>query len=64
MTCKAMRSRLLPRMWERISLPQRSWETFGRNLVAVINALHVNPFLATSVKYFCMLLRSWVGADL
>ena len=58
MTCKAMRSRLLLRMWERISLPLSSWKTFGQNLVAVVNALHVDPFLATSVKYFCMFLHS------
>lgn len=65
MTCKAMRLRLLPWIWERLEVPQSSWKNFVGNLDAVVNGLrHADIFLATSVKYSCAFLSSCIEADL
>ena len=57
MTCRAMRLRFLPWVWERLELPPvHSWISIGEMLVrklnVVVNALHTDVFLAASVKYF------------
>ena len=61
MTCRSMRLRLLPWIWERLEVsPQLAWgydrgllEPLGlvRRLNAIGNILHANVFLATNVKY-------------
>ena len=45
MTCRAMRLRLLPWMWDLIEPSDLGW-----NLFAIVNALHADTFLAASVK--------------
>ena len=55
MTCKAMRLRLLPWVWERLELPPpHPWitgdESFAKKLDSVVNALHTDIFLAANVK--------------
>jgi len=53
-TCRAMRLRLMPWIWERLEAsPRRNWssgEDFDRRLSNVANVLHKDAFLATSVK--------------
>ena len=60
MTCRAMRLRLLPWIWERIecfkSVPRCGPEGFPKGLNAMVGALHTDIFLAVSVKYSCALL--------
>ena len=56
-TCKAMRLRLAPWLWEHLELSTRqAWDSAGetavRNLNAIANALRTNTSLTTSVKYF------------
>ena len=69
MTCRTMRSRLLPWILERLEVEmptQCNWssgETVGGRLNTVVNALHANTFMADSVRYFCALLYSWIGAN-
>jgi len=55
MTCKAMRSRLLPWIWEHV---EPSWGNYVGNLNIIANASNADISLASSVKYFCTLLRS------
>ena len=55
MTCKAMRLRLLPWIWEHLESP---FDYMG-NLKMITNASRVDRSLASSVKYFCALLRSY-----
>jgi len=52
-TCRMMRLRLLPRMWEVVSAwsPNREG-SFPRGFNALMGALRVDIFLAASVKYF------------
>ena len=60
-TCKAMWLRLLPWIWERLEASRRNLGTSGDfewKLNAIVSALHADAFVATSVKYFCALLRS------
>jgi len=52
MTCKAMRLRLLPWIWEHL---EPSW---GDYLNRITNAVRVDRSLASSVKYFWALLCS------
>ena len=56
MTCKAMRSRFLPWVWERLELPP-PWSpgtmVLSKKLTALANALHADISLATNVMYFC-----------
>ena len=66
MTCKAMRSRFLPWVWERLELPS-PWSpgtmTLSRKLTALANALHTDISLATNVMYFCAPFLPQVEAD-
>jgi len=55
MTCKAMQLRLLPWIWEHI---EPSFGDYVGNLNRIAYASHVNRSLASSVKYFCAVLRS------
>ena len=58
MTCRAMRLRLLPWVWERLEIPwQNEEEDFARKLNTITNTLRADAYLTTSVKYFCALLR-------
>jgi len=64
MACRTMRLRLLPWIWDLIQPSRR----FGIYLVlwnfnATTRAVHVNRSLATFVRYFRTLLRTWSGAD-
>ena len=55
MTCRAMRLRLLPWVWERLELPPPRnvrGETYERKLGPIAKTFHANVFLAASVKYF------------
>lgn len=68
MTCRAMRLRFLPWIWERLELPPpHDWGprgvNFGKKFNAIANVLHVDAFMATSVKCFCALLRLLARAD-
>ena len=60
MTCRAMRLRLLPWIWEHIecfkSAPSHGSVGLPRVLNAMIGALHMDTFLAASVKCFHALL--------
>jgi len=55
MTCKAMRLRLLPWMWEHL---EPSWDNYVGNLNRIAYASRTDRSVARSVKYFCALLRS------
>ena len=65
MTCRAMRFRFVPWVWERLELP--GWTSpqkmLAKNLSVVVDAFHADMFLATCVKYFCVLPFPRVGAD-
>ena len=68
MTCKAMRFRLMPWIWECVECLESApnWSSEGsvpRKLNSIVSALRADISLATSVKYFCILLSPWVGAD-
>jgi len=68
MTCKAMRLRLLPWIWERIECLEwpPNWNSDGgvpRKLDTIVGALRADISLATSVKYFCTPLSPWIGTD-
>jgi hypothetical protein len=67
MTCRVMRLRLLPWIWERTEAFSGDWKG-GENLVrrhkAIAGALHADPGLATNVKYFRPLICPWVWANL
>ena len=57
MTCKAMRLRLLPWVWERLEFPP-PWSLGGkilaRKLTNLTNILPTDVLLVTNVKYFCL----------
>ena len=55
MTCKAMRLRLLPWIWEHV---EPSWGDHVGNLNRIVYASRVDRSVARSVKYSCALLRS------
>ena len=62
MTCRAMRLRLLPWVWECIALSWRSSEgTSAKNLNTIAYALHGDKFVATSVKYLNAFLITDLG---
>ena len=64
MTCRLMRLRFLPLIWEYIALSRwNSGETLVFNLNVIANALHADKFVATSVKYFRAFLYSRLGTD-
>ena len=57
MTCRAMRLRLVPWIWEYLQLPPpRNQSTRGeiilKKLNIIANALNADTYLATSVRYF------------
>lgn len=60
MTCRAMRLRFLPWIWEHIEcfklVSTHGSEGSPRGLDSMMRALHVDTFLAASVKYFRALL--------
>ena len=67
MTCRAMRLRLLPWVWERLELPRSdNWNPGGMSSVKlniIADVLHASAYLAATVKYFFALLCPRVGAD-
>jgi len=65
MTCRAMRLRLLPWIWDLLEPSSCRYgnENFEPNLVAIANASRADTFLAASVKYSCALLYPCAGAD-
>ena len=66
MTCRPMWLRLMPWIWEHINLPKPYSRSSGetvRKLNAIVNVLRTGTYLATSVRYFCVLLYPWVGTD-
>ena len=65
MTCRAMRLRFLPWVWERLVLRlYYSEEAAVRTLNTITNASQADRFLSTSVKYFYpFFLLPWVEAD-
>ena len=69
MTCKTMRSRLLPWIRERLDvemLKPYNWssgESVEGRLNAIINASHADTFMANRVRYLCT-LSPRIGADL
>ena len=66
-TCKAMRLRLLPWVWERVEVHQKprgtSEKQVMRGLNVIAECLAADTFLATSVKYISALLFPESGAD-
>ena len=50
MTCKAMRFRFLPWIWEHV---EPSWGNYVENLETIAYASCADVFLGTSVKYLC-----------
>ena len=64
-TCKAMRLRFLPWVWERLELPRpydrNSGDIFVRKLNAIANTLHAGIYPATIVKYRSALLPPGLG---
>ena len=56
MTCRAMRLRLLPWVWECLEVPPRPLlalkERALRKLNTIVNDPYTGKFLATNVKYF------------
>ena len=58
MTCKAMRLRLLPWVWGRTEVRycQMSWKSRTRQFDTLLNVLHADTFMATSVRCPCTLL--------
>ena len=68
MTCRAMRLRLIPWIWEYLQVPPpRDWSSRGeivvRELNAIANFLCADTFPAFSVKYFRAVLCPWACAD-
>ena len=66
MTCKAMRLRLLPWIWERVECLElvpnwSSEEGIPRKLDTIVGTLRADIYLATSVKYFCTLPLPYFG---
>jgi len=66
MTCRAMRLRLLPWVWERIKCLKlvpywHSEGAFPGGANTITDALRANMFLATCVKCFCALLCMHLG---
>jgi hypothetical protein len=62
MTCRAMRLRLLPWIWERIEGSSR--KGFKRRPEPIVGALRADPGLAMNVKYFRPPICLWTGAYL
>ena len=67
MTCRAMRVRLLPWVWERIEClePPPLWGSGpirSRKRNTITGALRADTSLATIVRYFRTLLCPWFGA--
>ena len=60
MTCRAMRLRLLPWVWERLEIPQRlvtaSKKLIAQRLSTILDGPRTGAFLATNVKYLYSLL--------
>jgi len=67
MTCRLMRLRLVPLMWNLVEPSRNIWfrdsEGFEQNLIAIANASQADKFLAASVKYCRALLCACPGAD-
>ena len=69
MTCRAMRLRLLPWVWERRTvwggLEASPWllRTTRNFNEIVLDAFRTNPVLATSVRYFCTTLCPQTGVN-
>ena len=70
MTCRAVRLRLLPWVWERLGFPpSHNWlyaEAISMNKLGktIVSALHTGGSLATSVRYFYVLgFVPGLGAD-
>jgi len=67
MTCRAMRLRLLPWVWEHLVMCGPFTWGIGQEIDAKLNitvsAFRADALLATSVRYFCILLPPWVRAD-
>ena len=61
MTCRAMWLRLLLWIWERVEMDS---EDLVRRPNAIVGALHADPYVGMSVKYFHPFICLWVGADL
>jgi hypothetical protein len=58
MTCRAMRLRLLPWIWERIEMLPYRWtrmEHLTQRSKAIVGALRTDPYLGMSVKYILSL---------
>jgi hypothetical protein len=64
MTCRAMRLRLLPWIWERTEAFLGDWEKLVRRHETIMGALRADPGLGMNVKYFCPLIYPWVWTDL
>ena len=66
-TCRAMRLRLLPWVWERVEVPRQDpWKSDDRivwGLNVIVSSLRRDVFLAGSVRYFSIFLCSSVTAD-
>jgi hypothetical protein len=65
MTCRAMRLRLLPWVWEHTVCRRRSCPRgdFVCRLDVMMNTLHVDVPPAINVRYSCALVCPWLGAD-
>ena len=68
MTCRTMRFRLRPWVWERIECPElvtnrSSGARILRKLDIITKTLFADTSLATSVRYLITVPYPWVGAD-
>ena len=69
MTCRAMRLRLVPWIWEHLEIPPPyDWslggEIFAGQFNVIAKVLNAHPLPAASVKCFLVHLRPCTGADL
>ena len=65
MTCRAMRLRLLPWIWEHIEIFSVDWNGRGDRVwrpSAIVGTLRADPGLSMSVKYLCLFIR--LGSEL
>jgi hypothetical protein len=61
-TCRAMRLRLLPWIWNHIEAS--SWKDLERRPKVIVDVLRADPCLGMNVRYFCPFVRRWLGTNI
>ena len=59
MTCRAMRLRFVPWVWEHLEVSSVHYRK-SEAIAVIADALHADAFLATSVRYFHIPLCLWI----